>query len=28
MFESLFHAQKYTELNDTQLRKMIVILEA
>jgi hypothetical protein len=28
MFESLFHAQKYTELSDEQLRKMIVILEA
>jgi hypothetical protein len=28
IFQSLFKVEKYTELNDTQLRKMIVILEA
>lgn len=28
MFQSLFHVEKYTELTDEQLRKMIVILEA
>jgi len=28
MFQSLFKVEKYTELSDTQLRKMIVILEA
>jgi hypothetical protein len=28
MFQSLFKVEKYTELSDSQLRKMIVILEA
>lgn len=28
MFQGLFHVEKYTELSDEQLRKMIVILEA
>jgi hypothetical protein len=28
MFQSLFHVEKYTELSDEQLRKMVVILEA
>lgn len=28
MFQSLFHVEKYTELSDEQLRKLIVILQA